>query len=120
MMRMIPTRVHAILDYLMGLLVMTSPWLFGFGDGGLNIHLILGGGMIGAAALTDFEFGLFRVIPMPVHLILDAAVGLLAILTPWLFNVTAFMGLHIAIGVAEIGMALMTSTRPAGGRLVRA
>lgn len=119
-MRIIPTSVHGAIDYLLGLVVAASPWLFGFADGGANIHLILGGGIIAAAALTDFELGLFRVIPMPVHLMLDAGIGVLALATPWLFGVSAFTGLHVALGIAEIGMALMTSTRPTRTRVVRA
>jgi hypothetical protein len=120
-MRIIPTRVHGMLDYLMGILVAASPWLFGFADGGATatIHLVLGGGILAAAALTDFELGLVPLIPMPVHLALDAAIGVLALASPWLFDLQSYVALHVLLGVFEIGAAAMTSTRPAA-RIARA
>jgi hypothetical protein len=33
-MRMIPTRVHGVLDYLVGALLVAAPWLFDFNRGG--------------------------------------------------------------------------------------
>ena len=114
-MRIIPTRIHGVLDYLIGALIAVSPWLFGFADGGTStwIHLAIGGGIILVAALTNFEFGVVRVIPMPAHLMLDGGLGVLALASPWLFGFSAFVGLHVALGIFLIAAALMTSTRPA-------
>ncbi len=33
-MRFIPTRIHGMMDYLMGVLLIVAPCLFGFADGG--------------------------------------------------------------------------------------
>ena len=33
-MRIISTRVHGVVDYVGGALLVVSPWLFGFADGG--------------------------------------------------------------------------------------
>ena len=33
-MRIISTRIHGIIDYLTGLLLIVAPWLFGFANGG--------------------------------------------------------------------------------------
>lgn len=113
-MRIIPTRVHGILDYVIGALVVMSPWLFGFADtaGGPWLHLFIGGAILLSAAMTDFEVGMVRLIPMPVHLMLDAGIGLLALASPWLFDLTSYVGVHVALGIFEVGAALMTSTQP--------
>jgi hypothetical protein len=33
-MRFISTKTHGVLDYLMGLFLILSPWIFGFANGG--------------------------------------------------------------------------------------
>jgi hypothetical protein len=120
-MRIIPTRLHGVLDYLMGGLVAVSPWLFGYADGGTTamVHLMLGAGMILIALMTDFELGVIRAIPMPAHLMLDAGLGVFALASPWLFGFATFSTLHVALGLFELAAAAMTSTHPAT-RSVRA
>ena len=43
-MRFIPTKVHGVMDYIMGILLIASPWLFIFNRGGMEtwIPVILG------------------------------------------------------------------------------
>ena len=47
-MRFIPTKVHGILDYVVGALLAVSPWLFQFNRGGAEtwIPVLLGAGAI--------------------------------------------------------------------------
>jgi hypothetical protein len=74
-MRFLPTRAHGVLDYLVGLLLVASPWLFGFADGpaaARGAPIALGAGALLYSLLTDYELGLLRVVPMPGHLLLDA------------------------------------------------
>ncbi len=114
-MRFIPTRIHGMLDYGMGLLLIVSPWLFGFADGGAAqwVPIILGLGAILYSLFTDYELGLVRSIPMTGHLGLDAASGLLLAVSPWLFQFadTVYWP-HLILGLLEIGAAVMTHTVP--------
>lgn len=70
-MRFIPTGVHAVLDYLVGALLIASPWLFGFAAGGAEtwVPVVLGTTALVMSVLTDYELGLIRTIPMPTHLV---------------------------------------------------
>lgn len=45
-MKIISTKTHGILDYLVGIILISSPWLLGFADGGAKmwIPVILGAG----------------------------------------------------------------------------
>jgi hypothetical protein len=125
-MRLIPTRIHGMLDYLMGALLLVSPWLFGFADeSGVArwLPFVLGAGVIVYSLLTRYELTLVPVIPMPIHLGLDAVGGLLLAASPWLFGFADRVWLpHLIIGVLEIGAALTTKTTPerALGKQVRA
>src|SRR4051812_17567135 len=115
-MRFLPTRIHGMMDYAMGLLLMAAPWLFRFARGGPEtwVPVLLGGGAFLYSLATDYELGLVRVIPMPVHLGLDAASGLLLAASPWLFGFSSFVWMpHLILGLLEAGSALVTQTSPA-------
>ncbi len=108
-MRFIPTTIHGLMDYSMGLLLIAAPWLFGFADGGAEtwVPVILGAGAIVYSLLTDYELGAVRMIRMPVHLGLDAASGALLAASPWLFGFDDRVWVpHLALGLVEIGAAL--------------
>ena len=55
-LRFIPTRMHGVIDYLMGALLIVAPYLLGFADGTAAqwIPQIVGAALIGAALLTDY------------------------------------------------------------------
>jgi hypothetical protein len=114
-MRPIPTRIHGFIDYVTGVLLIAAPFLFGFADGSAAqwVPMILGVAILGMALMTNFEMSLVKLIPMPMHLGIDAAGGLLLLASPWLFGFAdRVFWPHVIIGVMEIGLALMTRTTP--------
>ena len=114
-MRFISTRTHGVIDYLMGALLVVAPYLLGFADGTAAqwVPQAVGAALVGASLLTDYELGVVRVIPMPVHLGLDVAAGLLLAVSPWLFGFAGRVWVpHVILGLAEIGAGLMTRTVP--------
>ena len=114
-LRFIPTRAHGVIDYLTGVLLIVAPYLLGFADGTAAqwVPQIVGAALIGASLLTDYELGVVRVIPMPVHLGLDVAAGLLLAASPWLFGFAdRVLWPHLILGLAEIGAGLTTRTVP--------
>jgi hypothetical protein len=122
-MRFLPTRVHGLLDYAMGALLVVAPWIFGFADdaGGAAtwVPVVLGLGVIGYSLLTDYELGLARKIPMPTHLMLDLGGGVLLAASPWLFGFADEVWVpHLVFGVLEVGAALVTRKHPADERVV--
>lgn len=114
-MRFISTRAHGAVDYLMGVLLIILPYTLGFADGTSAqwIPQIIGAALIVASLLTNYEFGAVRVIPMPVHLFLDVAAGLLLAVSPWLFGFAdRVFWPHLILGILEIGAGLTTRTTP--------
>jgi hypothetical protein len=113
---MIPTRTHMYADYLVGVLLIAAPWLFGFADDtttGTWISVIAGAGLILMSMLTDYEGGFVaRLIPMRMHLAADGVAGLFLAVSPWLFDfadegVNAWLP-FVGIGIGEIALALAT------------
>lgn len=55
-LKLVPMRVHLVLDYLTGAFLALSPWLFAFGGGSANEwlpHVIVGVLVIGYALVTN-------------------------------------------------------------------
>jgi threonine/homoserine efflux transporter RhtA len=112
---LIPTRIHGVLDYLLGLVLIASPWLFGFDDEGTArwVPIIIGAGVLLYSLLTDYELGAVRAIPMSVHLLLDFAGGVVLAASPWLFGFNDEVWVpHLVLGLVEIGTALLTERHP--------
>ncbi|HST58634.1 MAG TPA: SPW repeat protein [Longimicrobium sp.] len=111
----LPTRIHGMLDYLLGALLIASPWLLGFADNEAArwVPVVLGAGVLLYSALTDYELGVVKKIQMPVHLMLDALGGVLLAVSPWMlgFDDRVWMP-HVILGVVEILTAAITNTVP--------
>jgi hypothetical protein len=114
-MRFIPTSAHGILDYVVGLALLAAPWLFGFADNETArwVTMAIGAAAILYSLLTDYELGVIRTIPMPVHLMLDAMSGILLAASPWLFGFSEEVWIpHVIVGVFEVIAAISTETEP--------
>lgn len=117
-MRFISTKVHGYLDYIMGILLIASPWLFDFYRGGAEswVPIILGAGVILYSLFTDYELSMSKAIPMSTHLTMDVAGGVLLAASPWLFGFADYVWVpHVVFGIGEIGAGLMTKTHSYAG-----
>jgi len=114
-MKFIPTKIHGYLDYIIGLLMIAAPWLFGFHNGGIetSIFVVLGIAALVYSMLTRYELGVVKTIPMRAHLALDFVSGLLILVSPWLFGFSHLVFKpHVLFGIIEIGAAIFTQTQP--------
>ena len=114
-MPLLPTRIHGMLDYLVGGWLIVSPTVLGFNRGGAEtrVPVMLGAGAIGYSLFTNYELGLVRRLPMPAHLTLDALSGALMAASPWLFGFSRQVWVpHVVFGLFEIGAALSTEGAP--------
>jgi len=100
-----------MLDYITGLLLIISPWLFNFNNitDARWIAIIVGVLMLGMSFMTDYEGDGKKAISMSAHLTMDVIVGLFLALSPWLFNFNEYVYLpHLIIGLMEIAAGLFT------------
>jgi len=114
-MKILSTKAHGILDYLMSFLLIASPWIFDFARDGAETWVPVA---VGVAALlyslvTDYEYSISKTIPMRTHLTLDLIAGILLAASPWLFGFHEYVYLpHLIFGILEIGASLVTSHSP--------
>jgi hypothetical protein len=112
-MNVLSTRIHGILDYVLALLMISTPWLMKYEEGSNQQWLIIS---IGCVALlyslcTDYEFGFLEELEVRTHLLLDFLVGILLILSPWLFGFyDKAYAPYIVLGVIEILSTVFTTT----------
>lgn len=113
-MRIIPTRIHGMVDYAMGALLIIVPLLFGSPYHAQHwVPIIIGALVILYSLATDYELGVVKAIPMPTHLLMDIAGGVILAISPWLFGFADDIWWpHLVVGLVEIGAGLMTQTRP--------
>jgi hypothetical protein len=118
-MKTIPTYVHGIIDYVVGLALLIAPNLFGFaqlGGAAVDVPRILGVIILLQALFTNYELGLFKVLPMRMHLAFDYVISIFLALSPWLFgfnNQPARVWMpHLVVGIAAFLVALMTQREP--------
>jgi SPW repeat-containing protein len=124
-LRIIPTRLHGILDYSVGVLLIASPWIFGFSDVSRAkwTMIAVGAVIIGTAMTTNYELGLVHLIPMHVHLAMDSMIGLFLAASPWILGY-ADEGVNawappLVIGLMEIGAAAVSRPWPERSDLAR-
>jgi hypothetical protein len=124
-MRFIPTKVHGAVDHVVGPALILAPTLLRLGrtsPEGLTARAV-GGVEAVYSNVTDYEMSMKDVVPMKVHLALDAVGGATLALVPQLTGARERGKKHwvplLALGAFEIGLAAFTKTeapRPAERR----
>jgi hypothetical protein len=108
----IPAFVHGLLEYVAGALLIAAPFLFTFdSDTATAVSLVAGVAVLIIAASTAMSTGLIKSIPVPAHVILDYALAIVLIASPFLFGfdddgtATAFF---IVLGVVHLLVTIAT------------
>lgn len=118
-MKFLPTKIHGLLDYLVGAALLLAPNIFMFSDvGGIAVALprILGAVLIVYSVFTNYEWGVFKVLSMPYHLMIDFAAAAVLAASPWIFGfhdqkVNAWLP-HVVVGLIVMLVVLVSQTQP--------
>jgi hypothetical protein len=111
-MAFLTRRTHGILDYVAALILILSPKLFGFERGEIDarIPVILGVAALVYSLITNYELGLFKLLPFRAHLMLDVLSGVVLAASPWLFQFAdRIWWPHLLLGLLQIGVVMMTN-----------
>ncbi len=126
---MVSLNTHNIIDYVIGAVLLASPYFFGFADvaAARDTFLVLGTTLIAYSLLTQYRFSIFKWIPIGMHMALDVAIGVITLFAPWAGGYRDFItpgqtALHVILGLGAIGLVVLTRTtnrRAARGTTVR-
>jgi hypothetical protein len=111
-MKLISTKAHGLLDYVMSFGLIAAPWIFtspSISDG-VEFLRIMGIVTLIYSMFTNYEWSIFKVIPFRMHLVLD-------ILSFYFDQYPAYRYPHLYIGIVELFVAIAsfrysTSTAP--------
>lgn len=122
-MKTISTYTHGILDYIIGILLILAPNIFGFvtlNGPPMTVARAFGVIFIVQALFTNYDLGIFRVIPLRMHLFDDYILSAILAASPWIWGFYAQQGNvwlpHLIIGCVAFVLTSMTRTAP---RMIR-
>ena len=113
----IPLNAHAALEPLMALLIIASPWIFGFSDvsDAKTVAIVAGIAMLLVGQMTRWRYSMAKVLSLRTHMMADLGLGAVLILSPFIFGfdesggATRYM---VIVGILEIMTALATRWDP--------
>jgi hypothetical protein len=108
---------HAIVEPFMAVVIIASPWIFGFSDvsEAKSVAIAVGVIMLLSGAMTQWRYSVAKIIPLPAHFATDVVLGAFLILSPFIFGFSDEGGptrWAIIVGVLELGAALGTRWDP--------
>lgn len=107
---MISTKMHAVIDYLMGVLLVLLPFILDLQAEVPTIILFtVGGGTIFYSLFTNYEISFAKVLSMKTHLTIDLFSGIFLVAAPWIFGFANEVNwLFPALGTFEVLVSLLT------------
>ncbi|MDB5477937.1 MAG: hypothetical protein JWM96_432 [Alphaproteobacteria bacterium] len=120
---LIPPRIHGLIDYSVAVLLIAAPWLLGFQDNGtaMLVPVSIGIATIVMSLLSRYKYGVLKLIPFSLHLLLDTIAGIVLAISPWAFDFSRDVyAPHLAAGLFSLlVVALSMKTTIAQKRLMR-
>lgn len=115
LLKMIPTRVHGVLDLLTAGTMLTLPRALGWSGNATRLLTDAAVGTIGYSLMTRYEMGLVKLLPMKAHLGLDAACGAALCAAPLLLpdEPDEVKQTLVGLGLFELAAAMATKTESA-------
>lgn len=114
-MRMVGTKIHGLLDYLMGIALISAPLLLNMASDGPEtwVPALVGLAIIGYSLFTKYELGLWKIISVRTHLRLDLITGIILCISPWLFGFSHLVWTpHFLLGIIMVCISIVTKPRP--------
>ena len=108
--KLIPTKIHGVLDYMTAGLLVTLPRALGWSDGVTRLLDASAASTVVYSLLTRYELGVVKALPMKAHLAIDAVqggalIGAAAFLEDEDPEVRATLA---ALGVFELGVTVLS------------
>ena len=120
-MKILSPYVHGLLDYALGAVFLLAPSLLGMDSTAAGLAHAIGIALIVVSLITRYPLGLFKLMPFPVHGVLESLMAVAWIAAPWLLGFSADAAGRNFFVVAGIGLlAVVAMTNYRGAESLRA
>jgi hypothetical protein len=104
------TRTNATLDFVVAFVLILAPWFLSYSDHAVTpVSRTFAAMLLFYSLCTKYEFGILRMIPLQVHLLLDLGMALLLAASPIHFGIWGLSGLlFVVLGITMGVSALFT------------
>ena len=116
-MKPINPLLHGVLDYGLIAAFLLLPGVLDFSQEAASISRIIGVAYLGASLLTKYPLGALKLIPFPVHGILESIMAASWIVLPWVLGFqddSAARTFFMVAGVGLLLVAALTNYRASG------
>lgn len=107
MSKVLDAKTHGILDYALAGLFLLMPSIFGFSETAATVSYVIGVLYIIASLLTKYPLGAMKLIPFPVHGVLESIMAASWIFFPWIFGFAADDAARNFFIIAGVGLLLV-------------
>ena len=117
-MKLLSPKVHGYLEYLVVVAFLAAPTVLGFTGLPAQLAYAIGVVHLVVTLLTAFPLGAVKLIPFPVHGVLELIVAVVLLALPWLAGFTAQRPaqLFFVVAGAIIGLVFLTTDYKAAAR----
>ena len=115
-MKILTPTIHGVLDYGLALLFLLLPGVLDFPPPAAAASYVIGVVYIVASLVTRYPLGLLKLLPFPVHGVIETIMALAWIALPWLMGFAehaASRNFFVIAGVALLGVVALTNYRAA-------
>jgi uncharacterized membrane protein len=120
-MKPIDTKAHAVVDYIIGLLLLFMPYMLSLDtpEAENNVLYFTGTAVLIYSLITDYDLGLLELIPLPLHFALDMLTGIILGGSPWLFGFSEKIWLpYVTLGAVMLLLPLLTRAKKQDSSLI--
>jgi hypothetical protein len=110
----ISTSLFGLLNYVVAISLMASPWLFGFNHGAaFFLPLVFGWLQLIMAIFSDNKFGFVKQFPVPMHCFIDVIGGSFLLASPFVYDYSSqVVWPQLILGSLVFFMGIFTKKSP--------
>jgi hypothetical protein len=115
-MKILSPTTHGVLDYGLALLFLLLPGVLDFPPPAATASYAIGVVYIIASLVTRYPLGVLKLLPFPVHGVIESLMAVSWIVLPWLMGFAehaASRNFFVGAGVALLGVVALTNYRAA-------